>query len=231
MPDHQPGELLPIRTPRQRTTRRTVNGGSTPASDAASPIRTSGNGIEAWRGWRLTDVAGQTRLQSLSADAVWDGPCFTSDVLPTVERRRAPSGIHAFATPGQLQSALRGPALVYGQVTLYGEVCVHETGYRAEHARVDRLFLRACGRHAPAEMRRTGLFLLDVLAFEASRTYCACDALASDEWLSYAELEVIAGQLGDRYQCDVTIDAERARVPSFACRHARRERDIHNRRA
>jgi len=206
-------------TPRQRTTQR--------------PARSQEEGfaignIEGWRGWRLTDVDGAPHLQSVSADDIWDGPCFTSDELPVVTRRRTPTGIHAYATPGQMQSVLRGPALLYGQVTLYGQVCVHETGYRAERARIDRLFLRACGRHAPSNAPLTGVLPLDVQNYEPG-SYCACDALAPNEWLSYDQLEILAGQLGDRYQCDVLIDAERPRIPTYACSHRRRARHTHAR--
>jgi hypothetical protein len=187
-------------------------------------------GIEGWRGWRLTDVGDAPHLQSISAGDTWDGPCFTSDALPTVARTRVPAGIHAYATPGQMQPVLRGPALVYGQVTLHGQVCMHKMGYRAEHARIDRLFLRACGRHEPRNAILTGVLLLDVQNYEAG-SYCACDALAPHEWRSYDQLEILARQLGDRYQCDVTIDAERARIPTYGCSPGRRSRHNHARRA
>ncbi len=74
------------------------------------------------------------------------------------------------------------------------------------------------------------MFLLDVQNYEPG-SYCACDALAPHEWVSYGRLEVLAGQLGDRYQCDVIIDAERARVPTYACSQQRRSRHIHARTA
>lgn len=195
---------------RPRTTPRTARPASPPA-----------HGITAWRGWRLVDVGGTPRLQSLVARDLWDGPCFTSDVRPAGGHRDARSGIHAFATPGQLHSVLRGPALVYGQVTLHGEICEHETGFRAEQARVDRLFLRACGRHRAAAPPRTGLLLLDLLAIDAHWPYCGCDTLEPDEWLTYGSLERLARELGERYECDVTVDAERARTPAFACSAAR----------
>lgn len=215
-------------TPRQRTTHRRAR----PVVIELPSTHAPSGGIEAWRGWRLVESGGDAKLQSLTASDTWDGPCFTADVRPTVERRRAPTGIHAYATPGQLQSALRGPALVYGQVTLRGEVCVHETGYRAEHARIDRLYLRACGRHPRAAPARTGLLLLDLLALDNTpHAYCACDALEPHEWLAWEDLEALATRLGDRYQCDVTIDAERPRIPTFACPAARRARTTTARRA
>lgn len=219
-------------TPRQRMTSRAVRrpaGGEREGAALETMSRTSDTGIEGWRGWRLTEVGGLPHVQSLSAGDVWDGPCFTSDVPPTAERVRVAAGVHAYATPGQMQPVLRGAGLVYGQVTLHGEVCVHETGYRAEHARIDRLFLRACGRHAPRSAPLTGVFLLDVQNYEPG-LYCACDSLAPHEWLSYDQLEVIAQQLGDRYQCDVIIDAERARVPTYACSEQRRRRHTQTRR-
>lgn len=217
-------------TPRQRTTRRSVAGPEAIGGLFEAPETTVSAGIEGWRGWRLTDVRGTPHLQSITAKDVWDGPCFTSGAPRAVERVRTNSGIHAYATPGQLQGALRGSALVYGQVTLHGEVCVHEMGYRAEHARIDRLFLRACGRHEPSSAPLTGVFLLDVQNYEPA-SYCACNALAPQEWLSYHDLEILAHQLGDRYQCDVTIDAERGRIPPYACSHARRARQNSTQRA
>lgn len=213
--------------PRQRTTSRAAGQG---AGGHGGGTLTTTDGIEGWRGWRLADVGNGPTLRSISAPDVWDGPCFTSDALPTAMRRKPP-GVHAFATPGQLQSVLRGSALVYGQVTLHGEVCIHEMGYRAEHARVDRLFLRACGRHSPTPLADTGLILPDSLTAQQPESFCACDALTANEWLRYEELEFVASQLGDRYQCDVMIDAERPRLPTYACRHIRRDGDIHTRRA
>ena len=217
-------------TPRQRMTRRSVRlertGGALAFESAADG---AGTGIEGWRGWRLTECGGTACLQSISAPDLWDGPCFTANERPTARTRR-PSGIHAYATPGQMQSVLRGPALVYGQLTLHGQVCVHETGYRAEHARIDRLFLRACGRHHVVRAPLTGVFFLDLLNYQPD-SYCACDALEPHEWLSYEELEVVARQLGDRYQCNVTIDAERGRIAPHGCAHTRPLRDTHARRA
>lgn len=220
-------------TPRQRTTRRTIpqsENGDGDATSLVATVREGSAGIEGWRGWRLTELGGTARLRSISAVDTWDGPCFTADEPPSVATTRTPSGIHAYATPGQMQSVLRGPALVYGQVTLYGRVCVHEMGYRAEHARIDRLFLRACGRHGAGNAPLTGLFLLDVQRYRVPGPYCSCDALEPQEWLSYDELEILAGQLGDRYQCDVTIDAERGRIAPHACSHARHMRHNHARR-
>jgi hypothetical protein len=124
-----------------------------------------------------------------------------------------------------MRSALYGAALVYGQVTLHGEVCVHDIGYRAEHARIDRLFLRACGKHPPRFAAPTGMLLIALLNHEPG-SYCACDALAPHEWMSYEQLEELAGQLGDRYQCEVIVDVERARVPTHACSQRRHSRDI-----
>ncbi len=219
--------------PRQRTTSRYALGqnaenGEGPALETADS--TTNEGIEGWRGWRLTDVGGSPHLQSITAGDLWDGPCFTSNELPVVTSIRRHTGIHAYVTPGQMQSVLRGPALVYGQLTLHGQVCVHETGYRAEHARIDRLFLRACGKHAPSNAPLTGVLLLDAENYEPG-SYCACDSLAPHEWLSYEQLDTLAGQLGDRYQCDVIIDAERARAPTYACAQRRRSRNIHARSA
>jgi hypothetical protein len=215
--------------PRQRTTPRTVHVVGTD-DVSTTPVSELNGGVEGWRGWRLTDVAGTPRLQSVSARSTWDGPCFTSDMLPTLDGARRATGVHAYATPGQMQSLLHGPALVYGQVTLYGEVCVHEMGYRAEHARIDRLFLRACGRHACRPFPRTGLSLFDHLEMQRPGPYCACDDLEPHEWLSYEQLEVLAQQLGDRYQCDVTIDAERSRTSPYLCSHSRSSHNTHARR-
>ena len=80
----------------------------------------------------------------------------------------------------------------------------------------------------PGSVPRAGEFVFDVRNFEPA-SYGACDALAAHEWLSYDELEVLASQLEDRYQCDVTIDAERARTPPHVCTEQRRRRHKHMR--
>ena len=192
---------------------------------ASTPIREVTGGVRGWRGWRLTDVFGEPRLQSLTATDIWQGPIFTADAPPNMHQRQR-SGVHAYATPGQMASMLSyGPALAYGEVTLYGQVCRHEGGYRAEHARIDRLYLRACGRHRPDPGPPGIPMLLALLAQRERATvhYCGCRALTEAEWLSYDELEALAAKLGDTYQCDVTIDTERPRGSFRTCPHSRQE--------
>jgi hypothetical protein len=114
---------------------------------------------------------------------------------------------------------------VYGEVTLYGQVCAHEGGYRAEYARIDRLYLRACGRHhAAGSPTWAGGDLFMLLADLESRngSYCGCDALTPQEWLSFEELSRLAEELSDTYQCEVTLDTERARCSSRSCPAVRR---------
>ena len=93
-----------------------------------------------------------------------------------------------------------------------GEVCAHEMGYREEHARLDRLFLRACGRHTRRPFRRAGLLLLDLLESEQPGSYCACDDLEPNEWFSYGHSSFSLGS---------SVIATSATLPSTQSAHAR----------
>lgn len=196
------------------------------AAPQSGDIRELSSGIEGWRGWRLVKVNGSPLLQSLTAPDVWTGPVFTSDQRPGIDRTTSQKGIHAYRTPLAMQRLRSSAAIVYGQVTLNGQVCVHELGYRGERARIDRLFLRACGHHAwPVERHLLSVFDAVKELASPSRTFCGCDALQADEWLSYQQLEELAAMLAETYQCDVEIDPERARAS--ACRQARARNAVH----
>lgn len=189
--------------------------------DAQLTRRPTNIGIEGWRCWRLLRLDdGTPILRALCRNDLWHGPLFISDRPPEVLRRHQRVGVHAYRTPGGLSRSLTSwhNAVVYGQVTLDGYVCVHEMGYRAERARIDKLFVRACGLHA-----RTGLHgeaVRPPLARahgESVAEFCGCSGLAADEWLSYEELESIAISLAARYDCPVEVDPQRARTsPSAA---------------
>lgn len=188
------------------------------------PVRETTEGVAAWRAWRL--VLGYDRaprLVSLSRPDSWDGPATTCDLRPDTRGRGRQSGLHAWRTPGGLASSLGySAAIVYGEVTLHGRVCVHQHGYRAEHARIDRLYLRACGLHrAPAMPRLSGDFFMMVAQMQDyprfAGAYCACRALAAEDWLPDGELERLATGLESRYRRDVIVDTQRARTPGHAC--------------
>lgn len=185
-----------------------------PVSTPQRAPRELSKGIEAWRGWRLDDIAGSPKLRSLSASDLWNGPVFGSNAIPTLGDRQG-VGVHAYRTPMGMNSLRSSSAIVYGRVTLFGQVCIHELGYRAERVRIDRLYLRACAYHSNSDSRarRRGPLLLQLLEEQNDPrgSYCGCDTLPRDSWLTYRELERLADKLGDKYQCDVTIDPERAR--------------------
>jgi hypothetical protein len=128
-------------------------------------------------------------------------------------------------TPAGLGLSLRRPgdAVVSGEVTLYGVVCVHQRGYRAERARVDRLYLRPCGAHALRPSRPAGSHgpdVRDTLALllgldqplppwipprEFIRAYCACRDVEERDWLPPARLHALADALGRRYGCETVV--------------------------
>ena len=203
-----------------------MNGSSTSAHPRPrrSPIRETRRPIEGWRGWRLATLRdGSPRLVSLSVRDVWHHPVFVSDAPPTRSDRRGNTGIHAYRTPAGLATLLlHSPVIVYGQVSLYGQVCVHENGYRGERARIDRLFLRACGLHqhalAPLATGIDMLFEPAVLDPDAlSGSFCGCKSLEPDEWLAYEQLESLATDLSRRYECDVTVEMQRVRTSDHSC--------------
>ena len=190
-----------------------------PRAGARSAIRETNARVEGWRGWRLQKMSdGTPRLQSLSSRDVWEGPVFVSDRAPELRGHGSASGVHAYSAPSGL-SSIESAAIVYGQVTLYGRVAVHEIGYRAERARIDRLFLRACGCHRMShEPDLRDLFGLMPPPTTRRIAYCGCRNLAHDEWLSHEELQILAGTLAAQYQCDVTVDLKRARTFDSHCR-------------
>ena len=190
-----------------------------PTTDAHSRhgVTTS---IRGWRGWRLDNVGGSPMLRSLTRNDLWNSPIFHSDEPPSLTGGGRLAGIHAFRSPLPLQSLRSSGAVVVGEVTLAGHAVVHEMGFRAEHARIDRLFLRACGFHRNPFYTGPEPSLLMQYLMECSNprgSYCACAELRRDEWLSYGELEQLAERLGHRYQCPVTLDLERAQRVSCAC--------------
>jgi hypothetical protein len=148
--------------------------------------------VTGWRGWRLVrNASGRPILRSMTRDTDWPGPVQSSDRSPLARGGR--SGIHCYATPGGLGRLF--DAVVYGEISLSGIVCVHETGYRGERATIDRLYLRACG--------------IDQGNVHAE--YCGCRALGDDDWLQPDALQEMAESLSRTYQCDVIVDRDRPR--------------------
>jgi hypothetical protein len=186
--------------------------------------------------WRLLESREDgPLLVSPSACTVWEGPVLAADRRPAVEGPASRSGVYAHATPAGLAPSLlrAGDAVVYGEVTLFGVVCVHEAGYRAERARIDRLFLRQCGVHPvrPARATRVTLGTREALELRLEvgeppgvqiagrtfvRAYCGCRGVAEPDWLSAASLEALANALGRRYGCDTVVDPVRS-PPDGCC--------------
>jgi hypothetical protein len=90
-----------------------------------------------WRAWHLTHDDDGPVLTSLNYPAVWRGPAFTADEVPTEQNSH---GIYAKATH---EAALLFTQLnsVWGTVALHGIVVVGTDGYRAEHAIIRSLHL------------------------------------------------------------------------------------------
>lgn len=95
-----------------------------------------------WRVWRVRYSREQVRLLSLSGDVVWppyeplvarSGPFGNEQGSPVALQSHY--GVYAFAQPLSLlrQLPLRDD-LVIGRVALWGEVAIHQRGYRAQFA-------------------------------------------------------------------------------------------------
>lgn len=71
---------------------------------------------------------------------------------PVVPVRGCACGIYAYNDPDRLKTAAEGVVFrrVFGEVALYGKVWEHETGYRAELARVRALWYVPGGIGLPA---------------------------------------------------------------------------------
>lgn len=227
--DFVSGKLTVARaeTPRQLATTRAPVAGNAERTEV--PVRLATRPVEGWRAWRLVRMHdGSPRLMSLSARDVWEQPVFVSSTRPAVTGPDGASGVHAYQSPAGLSSTLQhNPnAIVYGEVSLYGRTCVHEIGFRAERARIDRLYLRACGLHQESDIAQgQGARRFP----EVSGMYCGCRALTGQEWLSYEGLEDIAAQLSTRYECDVLVDAQRPRGGVGSCAAARPVPSAHGR--
>lgn len=171
-----------------------------------------------WRAWNLVqDTSGDPLLCSLTRADFWTGPVKYADRKPALAGAAEQSGIHAYGERQMLNHYLGFGLPIYGQVTFYGTVAVHETGYRAEKARIDRLFLRVCGMHPPvAHKESIGSMprwcpVPRLPAGGADRygeteiawVYCCCDAPVERTQLSSSTLRMLAAALGERYGCEV----------------------------
>lgn len=105
--------------------------------------------ITAYRGWGLR--RGPLRLESISTAARWfpemppavHGPFVSSHSFGPQHEAPQPEcqcGYWAFKTHEEMFSNLLGP-YVYGEVKLWGRVIEHKHGYRAQHAKVTKLYV------------------------------------------------------------------------------------------
>lgn len=130
---------------------------SEPASTVAGPeprpgsrVRQSTEIIIGWRVWRLNYVGqypgkGGGRpltLQSTYMDTMWPPGQYARACC---EVKRLHHGIHAFATEAQavgyMSAGNKPRQYVFGEVSLWGRVVIHEDGYRAECAYPKRIYV------------------------------------------------------------------------------------------
>jgi hypothetical protein len=115
-----------------------------------SSVRLSTEVIIGWRVWRLCSVREYPRrdrhsavtLQSTYMNTLWPpGQSATA----CCEVKRLHHGIHAFATQAQaveyMRAARKPHQYVFGEVSLWGRVVVHEHGYRAQCAYPKRIYV------------------------------------------------------------------------------------------
>jgi hypothetical protein len=158
------------------------------------PRRLTREPVKAWRAWNAVYVKehGWILRSVYFTQHLWYGPVLHADHAPSESNVH---GVHAFLRtyPHAEHS------VVQGELTLWGKVAAHEWGYRAQHARINRLTLSPC-IVLPVHMRRD----------YAPEDACLKPAYKRD-WFSNAEdapLEEIAWDLERRYQCEVEILTE-----------------------
>jgi hypothetical protein len=116
-----------------------------PSAPTPTVVRwTSDHELIGWCAWRLGywEPDGGLRLVSLSTKWVWDGPVFTSDIIPeAIEAHH--SGVCALKRRPLTHSewAWSPDCCVTGWVALSGRVVEHGLGYRAERVVIRRLRL------------------------------------------------------------------------------------------
>jgi len=120
------------------------------APPKSAAVRQSTETMVGWRVWRLTEASGAAgSLMSTFMTSVWPAgaamkACCGSD---TTGLRH---GIHAFVSRElaeeyfDAQSRGRTTPHVYGEVSLWGRVIVHEHGYRAQFAYPRNLLVPRC---------------------------------------------------------------------------------------
>lgn len=111
------------------------------------PVRRQTGPIVAWRAWDLVVRRGQPRLRSVTAYVEWEGPILRAGGKPAerlwlhhgaVPAMQGDYGIFAYNAPDRQELLL---SAVMGEVELFGRVVRHELGYRAEAARIRKLYL------------------------------------------------------------------------------------------
>lgn len=194
----------------------------TSSDPVTPPVVDSTEEILAWRGWGLIhDPYHGTRLQSLSAKTIWDGPTLVADGDPSEEHR----GVHA-QTEGKWKQDLdpmwfvgadfRRLSFVEGVVALSGKVVVGATGYRAERATIQRLILRAPPPQWPEEET---VPMPDLATRSACgnnyggmsytiRTYGLFGDGTKYDWPETVSFVTALRELAERYQCEVETAVE-----------------------
>lgn len=137
----------------------------------ALPVRQSAQPVRAWREWLLIFRDGEPFIRSLVREDVWEGPILRANEKPKDHTKlgdKTDTGHGIYAWPvthriteevgftfSMMRSAFtrqmmgmaaeeepQPPGKVEGEVELIGRVVRHEHGYRAEAARVVRLFVK-----------------------------------------------------------------------------------------
>jgi len=122
------------------------------------PVATAIDAVTAWRGWSLVEEEGRIRLSSLTRAESWmpraahTASC-SKGRRPTPQRR-CRCGVYATTTPEALGGLRSLPGGVVGEVSLWGRVIEHGTGYRAEVGYPGRLGLVCAGCLAEGNGRR-----------------------------------------------------------------------------
>lgn len=110
--------------------------------DSIEPIR-------AFRGWKLLHFTENDSvfLTSTSNGTIWIDGEMEAKELPTLRNK---SGVYATKdledSMIHLQQGIRQrsiPGIVYGEVDLWGKVIEHDTGYRAQYAKISTFYVRS----------------------------------------------------------------------------------------
>jgi hypothetical protein len=155
------------------------------------PTRKTTEPLVAYRGWRLVEDERGPALMSVTANVVWDGPILRAEGPPSEIPPFGRSGTHGIYAYPDAARLLNESQLVWGEIEVFGRVVIHETGLRAESARIRRILVRR-----PTALRYDQWFT-------GAAWLTAFGVKAEESRKEIAPSDDVLKKLAERYQCDV----------------------------